>query len=351
VKRLLLAALLAPLAALADDDAQAKAIAGAMRAVQPELQRCWEEEGPNDPRVQRTLVLGLKVGPGGTAADVTVRVEGDGRIAEPFRRCAVQAMKAVRLGDAFAAGDTLELPVTFVTPAGVTVKRADVEPLHGDTRILIDAFSAGATQASLTSLELAAGESWLPACHDGAATLVYVLSGKAKAGGHAVAAGDALIHDRMSCVPEVVASRKTELLILFAPAGDEQALRQATRIVARHGSAPDGDRVSRGTRHAILGGKGSAEILVEGGPAALTRLSLAARAAVPEHVHAAEAELLYVLDGKGEMTVDGQRYPIEPLMAVHIPAGARHAFTASTAVRALQFYAPSGPEQRFKAKR
>jgi mannose-6-phosphate isomerase-like protein (cupin superfamily) len=75
---------------------------------------------------------------------------------------------------------------------------------------------------------------------------------------------------------------------------------------------------------------------------------------VPEHAHAKEAEILWITTGTGEMTVDGSKYPVEPFMAIHIPPGARHSFTASpqsVPVEAIQYYAPSGPEQRFKGSR
>ncbi|HET9624096.1 MAG TPA: cupin domain-containing protein, partial [Kofleriaceae bacterium] len=70
---------------------------------------------------------------------------------------------------------------------------------------------------------------------------------------------------------------------------------------------------------------------------------------VPEHVHARESELLYILAGGGTMTVNGVALPVTPTSVVQIPAGARHAFTATSDVRAVQVYTPGGPEQRFKA--
>ena len=69
---------------------------------------------------------------------------------------------------------------------------------------------------------------------------------------------------------------------------------------------------------------------------------------MPEHQHALEAELLYVLSGSGTMIVDGVTLPVGPTTVVQIPAGVPHAFTAAEAVTALQFYTPPGPEQRFK---
>jgi quercetin dioxygenase-like cupin family protein len=77
-------------------------------------------------------------------------------------------------------------------------------------------------------------------------------------------------------------------------------------------------------------------------------LVLAAGAAVPEHVHANETEVLYVLAGSGTLTVAGVAIAVTPTSVIQIPKNTKHAFTAATAFRAVQFYTPAGPEQRFK---
>jgi quercetin dioxygenase-like cupin family protein len=83
-------------------------------------------------------------------------------------------------------------------------------------------------------------------------------------------------------------------------------------------------------------------------PLAASILELAAGATVAEHVHAAETELLYILDGSGTMTINGQAVAVTPTSVVQIPPNTKHAFTATSRVRAVQIYTPPGPEQRFK---
>jgi quercetin dioxygenase-like cupin family protein len=78
-------------------------------------------------------------------------------------------------------------------------------------------------------------------------------------------------------------------------------------------------------------------------------LALPANARVAEHVHTSETEILYVLAGSGTMTVGGVELPVTSTSVVQIPKNTKHAFTATSAVRALQIYTPAGPEQRFKA--
>jgi quercetin dioxygenase-like cupin family protein len=79
-------------------------------------------------------------------------------------------------------------------------------------------------------------------------------------------------------------------------------------------------------------------------------LAMPAGARVAEHAHAGETELLYVLAGGGTMTVAGVELAVTPTSVVQIPKNTRHAFVATSAVRALQIYTPAGPEQRFKAQ-
>ncbi|HLL21007.1 MAG TPA: cupin domain-containing protein, partial [Kofleriaceae bacterium] len=77
-------------------------------------------------------------------------------------------------------------------------------------------------------------------------------------------------------------------------------------------------------------------------------LEVAAGASVPEHVHTQETEALYMLAGAGTMTVAGTKLAVTASTVIQIPPNTKHSFTASGDVRAVQFYTPAGPEQRFK---
>ena len=50
----------------------------------------------------------------------------------------------------------------------------------------------------------------------------------------------------------------------------------------------------------------------------------------PAHFHAGNDEAYFVLDGTGEMTVDGETRPVRPGDAVLIPSGAWHAISAKS---------------------
>lgn len=98
----------------------------------------------------------------------------------------------------------------------------------------------------------------------------------------------------------------------------------------------------------IADGKGVATMLLESGEAALTRLDFEDGATVPPHVHETSAEILYVLEGRAEMTVAGEKVVVEKGDAVRIPAGVEHSAKVTGSLRAVQVYAGPGPEQRFK---
>lgn len=69
---------------------------------------------------------------------------------------------------------------------------------------------------------------------------------------------------------------------------------------------------------------------------------------VPEHRDPTE-EYLYVLEGSGTLHMDDVVYEIKKGMAVYMPANAKVKFTAGRQpVKALQIFAPSGPEAKYK---
>lgn len=137
----------------------------------------------------------------------------------------------------------------------------------------------------------------------------------------------------------------------------------AAGLAARAADAPvvrvDAARIEVATDGApvypIAGGKGEAVLLhnLDTGSkeAALSVITLAPGAEVPQHVHETSAEFLYVEQGSAELTVGGKPVILKPGMAVRIPAGVPHSAKVASAVhsfRAVQFSVGPGPEQRFK---
>ncbi len=89
--------------------------------------------------------------------------------------------------------------------------------------------------------------------------------------------------------------------------------------------------------------------------AALSVLDGSPTVSVPSHTHDGSAEILIVDEGHGTLTLrmpDGgdREIPVAAGARLYIPAGVPHAFTSdgTSRLHAVQFYAPAGPEQRFR---
>lgn len=72
----------------------------------------------------------------------------------------------------------------------------------------------------------------------------------------------------------------------------------------------------------------------------LAEACLPAGAATDRHYHKLSEEFYFVLEGEGEMEIDGERARVGPGDAVLIPAGAWHRIRAEVALRFLCCCAP-----------
>ncbi|HSP41681.1 MAG TPA: cupin domain-containing protein [Luteolibacter sp.] len=72
----------------------------------------------------------------------------------------------------------------------------------------------------------------------------------------------------------------------------------------------------------------------------LAEATLPASAATDRHYHKASEELYFLLDGRGEMEIDGETREVGPGDAILIPAGAWHQIRATEPLRFLCCCAP-----------
>jgi quercetin dioxygenase-like cupin family protein len=229
-------------------------------------------------------------------------------------------------------------------------------------RVVVSPAATGNDDASITLIELDEEvEAMLPSVAD-SATLAFVIEGRGtfrdaagEAIGGAFVAGDAAFSP--AGVPlGVRAIEPSVVLIAYAPGGPEARF-AATReegddlgegeIIVLPGQAAEAyelaaglgevriyaDRASVGSASASLG-------LLEAGPGM----------EVPAHTHDDASEYLYLLSGRGTMRAADQTFEVREGMGVQVPRGVEHAFVVEgqAPVRAVQIYAPAGPEQRFK---
>jgi quercetin dioxygenase-like cupin family protein len=349
VHRIVVACLLAARIARAEDADAAKAVEAVLVAAEPKLHRCWEKAAADDYRVEGQMSVRLVVGDGGVARSVEPR---DDTTKKPALIACVRQAFAGSHVDGFAAGDAVEVPVVFRAEPNRTVRAADVTPWSGPrllARVLVDGRSAAAEKASLVLFEVAPGGNAQLAPAD--ATLVVVVAdGKVTSSGKVLEVGDAILVPPRAPLG-LVSATGAKVLGLYTPPGAEGRYRGMRVAAVKPAGKGRIYTAAAATTYQLAAKKGSVRMMVDGAPEAYAGwIELAAGAAVAEHVHQNEAEIIYVLAGAGEMTIDGQKYPVEPGMAVHVPPGAIHGFrvTSTMPVEAVQFYTPSGPEKRFK---
>lgn len=193
------------------------------------------------------------------------------------------------------------------------------------------------------------------------AALIYVLEGEVVSRAPAdrrkrqAALEDRLqVHDALYARPPsrqgwelVGAAEVSRLVVLRVPYAGTPRRGKTFDPLVRSGAAAQ--------EYDVGAGKGAVKILFDPAiskdrSAYVGRLRADHGMSIPEHVHAREAELLFIYSGFGEMGLGGKLQPVSAGDAVYIPPGVPHSFrvTSSEAVKAVQFYTPAGPEQRFK---
>lgn len=345
-----------------------EAIAAGIISAQPQLQRCWEKAAADDFRLAGDVVLRVTFGKGGKARKVVVA--SDTTKDPVLTKCVAALARGWTWGEA-VAGQTIEVPLSFVAPAAQYAIAAEDAPARRlargvEARILVDAQNAAAEKASMALVKLAKkAQVELPRSE---VALVWVVAGDGRVTSNGtpttLARGDAVYLPRGADARFVAGAKGLELLVLYAPGGPEKAWKgrqtTAAAAAASRDPRPSAQIARPGERrtYPIAGGKGQVTILFDreltGGDASAYVGWVVAQPGVevPEHVHPGEAELLYFLAGEGIMTVAGEPMAVQPGMAIHVPPGTKHGFkvTSGTAVEAVQFYAPAGPEQRFKGQ-
>lgn len=233
------------------------------------------------------------------------------------------------------------------------------------------------TRVLLATLELPPGERFVPPASSCQDTLLYITSGTLDASGTGIASVDSpatlYAGDALRFGPEgdglVVntSSEPVRTILALARSEDGGPARIALEERGDRALCPDhgtSDPLSRPQRVAsfatspplvVSDGALEVRILLDADAAGAEHAGLAVLTgspsfAVPEHVHDEAAEVLYFEDGGGTMHIGDHDVAIAPGVTVYVPEGTPHSFepSGSRSMRALQFYAPSGPEQRFR---
>ena len=339
------------------EDEKLAAIQKAMNELDEAAQGCWAMAATERFDIEGTLEILADITPTGAQTQVTSDTARDPKLAD----CVAQLLAHYRWAPPLY-GQAIKLPFKFRAPDGQSVIDRSLVAWKGQGKlsvaVLLDESNTGNAAASMFEVAIAKGGStgWRKAER---AELWYFI-------------GDARVAN-----PDTVKAPIRNVLageVMFVPAGGVRQVSAAGKDVhavivvvpgmregtARAGALPTPEAQPTKSMPILIPRAaaktyGPATIFVEpasvkGAPLAASVLALPAGAQVPEHVHAHETELLYVLEGSGTMTIAGQPVAVTPTSVIQIPPDTRHAFAATAAVRALQVYTPAGPEQRFKKK-
>lgn len=366
----------------APQEEQLAAIQHAMNELDEGAQLCWAAAAAVDgyqlagevaftidiPDFRKTGQLGEgKVQPLPSNPFPAVTVARDNTKAPRLLSCMQELLASYSWADPLR-GQTLQLPFKFRAPDGQSVIDRRLVPFTAQGKIavavLLDEQNSGNAHVSMVEVAIEAGattelrvasraEAWAflgeATVTDGRGTRTKVAAGDMMLvpaeGLRQVSAGAAPLHAVVVMTPggEEGSARMGALPTPFPPTNAAARQKAPLAIIVR---SADAQRFTRPGGAVALQLDPSRTRRPELSAALLT---LEAGAAVPLHQHAAETELLYILEGAGTMTVNGVALQVQPTSVVQVPPGAQHSFTASAALRAIQLYSPGGPEQRFKA--
>jgi quercetin dioxygenase-like cupin family protein len=334
------------------DEERLAAIQKAMNELDEAAQGCWAAAATDRFDIEGELRMMIEIEATSAKASVVTDTARNQKLAG----CLVQLLGAYRWAPPLY-GQTIELPFKFRAPDGQSVIDRRLVEAHTQgtlsVAVLLDENNTGNGAASMFEVGLAAGADTGSRTAE-RAELWYFLT-PAKINGTPLDAGDMLYIPAGQARTVGAGSAAMRAMLVVTPGGREGT--------ARAGALPTPGTTDRqqNTRPVVpLHAKdartfGPATIFLDSAvykdaPLAASILQMPAGAKVPEHVHANETEMLYVLEGAGTMTIAGQDVAVTPTSVIQIPPNTKHSFTATAAVRSVQIYTPPGPEQRFKKR-
>lgn len=336
------------------------AIQKGMNELDEAAQSCWAMAATDRFDIEGELAMMIEIGGTGTGTATVVK---DTARNTKLSTCLVKLLGGYRWAPPLY-GDTIQLPFAFRAPDGQSVIDRALVEWHGQSNVsvavLLDENNSGNAAASMLEVAIAPRSTTGMRVADRTELWLFLGDVEVKSvkgtGAARRSTSKQLSAMQMMLVPkgtarEVIAKLPDmRAVVVLAPGGREGSARAGALPTATGESGAAFPLfLEQGSQH------GPATIFLEPAvhkttPLAASLLALPAGANVATHVHAGETELLYVLEGSGTMSIAGQDVAVTPTSVIQIPPNTRHAFTATSAVRALQLYTPPGPEQRFKKK-
>ncbi len=330
-------------------EARLAAIQKAMTELRPASQQCWAAAATARFDIEGELTAQIDI----AAAGAQVQLIRDTTRNTQLAACVRQLLAAYRWAPPLI-GQVIQLPFKFAAPDGQnTIDRALVAwtgqgagASRIAVRVLLDETNTGSAAASMFEVAMAAGGTTGPRWADRAELWYFLAAGEVR--GHtgpprAVAAGD-MLYVPEGGVREVRAGAgELRAMIAVVPGGREGA--------ARAGALPN--REVSGVEHLL-----AAPVVLPASAArtvgAVTSFTRALQAPVlaaaivrlPAGGQLAAqpgTELLYVLAGRGTLTINGVALPVTPTSVVQLPRGVGSSLIADAELRMVQVVAPAAP--------
>jgi len=348
----------------ASQEERLAAIQKAMNELDEAAQGCWAAAAVERFDIEGEIAATIEIQSAGTAQ---VSVARDTARNPKLAACLVQVLGKYPWAPPLH-GQAIQLPFKFRAPKdGQNVIDRALVPWHGQGKValavVLDENNSGNGAASVIELALQAGGSTGARIAERAELWYFLQAGTVEVTGsanrRAVAAG-AMMYVPAGAARNVMASADLHAVIVIVPGGREGTARAGALPTRELGAIKSGVAgpvylPAANAKQLPAPGRGLVTMFAE--PATIKDKSLAASVIelpsggkIPEHVHAGETELLYVLAGAGTLTVNGVAIEITATSVVQIPSNTKHAFACTADLRAVQIYTPAGPEQRFKGK-
>lgn len=343
----------------ATDDEKLAAIQKAMNELDEAAQGCWAAAATERFDIEGELKAQIDIGGPAAGATIVGLVEDTARNPR-LASCLVAVLTNYPWAPPLY-GQSIQLPFRFRAPDGQSVIDRKLVAWSGQGKVsvavLLDENNTANDAASMFELAVAAGGS--TGMRTAERNELWYFLGPATVGAvgaqgkRQVAAGDMAYVPKGGAREILAGTTDVHAVLVMFPGGREGSARAGalpTPPVDAVRSAPIGAQLLPQAKAKQYG-----PALIYAEPSLTSQpafsaeiLTLANGVSVPEHVHANESELLYVLAGSGTMTVAGVQLAVTATSVVQVPPATKHSFTASSDVRALQLYTPAGPEQRFK---
>jgi quercetin dioxygenase-like cupin family protein len=347
----------------ASQEERLAAIQLAMNTLDEAAQACWASVAVERFDIEGEIAATIDIAP----TSATVSIARDTTRNPKLVACLTRVLVGFHWAPPLY-GQAIQLPFKFRAPDGQNVIDRALVPWQGQSKlavaVLLDENNSNNDKASMFEVALAPGGSTGARIAD-RPELWYFLGPaavqvNAPANRHAVAAGDMMYVPAQAARDVMSTGAEVHAMVVMVPGGREGSARAGalpTRELGAIKSGVAGPVYLPASAAKTYPSFGLGNVTIFAEPATIKDAALAGsllvvlpQSSIPEHVHAKETELLYILSGTGTMTVDGVALNITPTSVVQIPPNVKHSFRSTSEVRAIQIYTPAGPEQRFKAK-